>query len=223
MTIALIGFAYFAVSVVALYFLNPSYDLIRSFEGNYRLAPYEFLIASTFFGLALGSLALVMGLHQGLSRSPGSWAGLLLLGVWSVGILIAGICPADDGGSTVPHLSTVLIAGIFPLETQAYPETIFSFIHILAILGSFFSLSFAALLLSWRFKDEEKWQSIHHLSSLIASIMVAASSLVFATLFLAIHTELAGFGLILLTLAGLSWLFLTAARLWLVVVGFVSK
>ena len=222
-TIALIGFAYFVIAVVTLYFLNPAYDLISSFEGNYDLGSYEFLVASTFFGLGLGSLALVIGLYQGMSRSVGSWIGLLLLGIWSVGILIAGIFPANEGGSTVTHMTTILIAGIFPVEVEAYPETIFSFIHILAILGALFSLTIAAIVLSWRFKREERWRSTYRFSLTLALAMIAASILLFQAIFLFIRTDWFSLSLKLLTFSSLLWLFLTATRLRFVVVKSVSK
>ncbi len=128
-------------------------------------------------------------------------------------MLTAGIFPADDGGSTVRHMTTALIAGIFPVEVEAYPETAFSFIHILTILGSLFSLSLAAILLSWRFKHKEKWRSIHHLSSILAFVMIAASILLFQSMFLSFYREIAGFSLKLLTFSSLLWLFLTATRL----------
>jgi hypothetical protein len=217
-TIALIGFAYFVIAVVILYFLNPEYDLISSFVGNYDFRSYEFLVASTFFGLGFGSLALVIGLYQGMSRSMGSWIGLLLLGIWSVGILIAGIFPANEGGSTVPHMTTILIAGIVPVEVEAYPETTYSFIHILAILGAFFSLTLAAIVLSWRFKREEKWRSTFRFSLTLALVMIAASILIFQAIFLYFHTEFYGFSLKILTFSGLFWLFLIVTRLRFVVV-----
>ena len=207
-TIALSGFAYFVIAVVSLYFLNPAYDLIRSFEGNYDLGSYEFLVASTFLGLGLGSLALVIGLYQGMSRSVGSWIGLLLLG-----ILIAGIFPANEGGSTVPHITTVLIAGIFPVEVQATPETTFSFIHILAILGALFSLTIAAIVLSWRFKREERWRSTYRFSLTLALVMIAAAILLFPAIFFGFHTEFYGFSLKFLTFSSLIWLFLIATCL----------
>jgi hypothetical protein len=212
-TIALIGFACFVIAVVALYFLNPAYDLIRSFEGYYRLAPYEWLIASTFFALGLGSLALMLGLYQTMSRSAGSWTGLLLFGLWSLGILVAGIFPANEGGSTVPHMTTAFIAGIFPVEVEAYPETTLSFIHTLAILAALVSLSLAAILLSWRFKYEAQWRPIHYFSSILALVLLAASIFIGQSLFLFIHTELVGLSLSLLTYASLLWLALAAARL----------
>lgn len=222
-TIALIGFAYFVIAVVTLYLLNPAYDLFSSFEGNYNLGSYEFLVASTFFGLGLGSLALVIGLYQGMSRSVGSWIGLLLLGIWSVGILIAGIFPANEGGSTVPHMTTILIAGIFPVEVEAYPETTFSFIHIFAILGAFFSLTFAAILLSWRFKREERWRSTYRFSLTLTLVMITASILFFPAIFFGFHTEFYGFSLIFLTFSSLFWLFLIATRLRFVVDKSVSQ
>jgi len=222
-TIALIGFAYFVIAVVTLYFLNPAYDLIRSFEGNYDLGSYEFLAASTFFGLGLGSLALVIGLYRGMSRSVGSWIGLLLLGFWSVGIIIAGIFPANEGGSTVPHMTTILIAGIFPVVVEAFPETTFSFIHILAILGAFFSLTLAAIVLSFGFKREERWRSTYRFSLTLALLMIAASILFFPAIFFGIHTEFHGFSLIFLTISSLFWLFLIATRLRFVVDQSVSQ
>jgi MFS family permease len=222
-TIALIGFAYFVIAVVALYFLNPAYDLISSFEGNYDLASYEFLIASTFFGLGLGSIALMIGLYQTTSRSVGSWISFLLLGIWSVGILLGGIFPANEGGSTVPHLTTAFIAGIFPVEVEAYPETTLSFIHILAIFGALFSLSLAAILLSWRFKHEEKWRSIRYFSFILALAMIAASIFICQAMFLFIHTEIVGLSLRLLTFSSLLWLVLMVTHLRFAVVEFVSK
>ena len=218
-TIALIGFAYFVMAVVALYLLNPEYDLISSFVGNLEFRSYEFLVASTFFGLGLGSLALVIGLYRSMPRSMASRISLMLLGIWSVGMIIAGIFPANEGGSTVPHLTTVLIAGIFPVEVEAYPETTYSFIHILAILGAFFSLALAAIVQSWRYKREEKWRFTFWLSVTLASVMTAASMLIFLVVFFSFHAELFGLGLKILTLSGLGWLLLIAIRLRLLFMG----
>jgi Protein of unknown function (DUF998) len=219
-TIALIAFAYFVIAVTALYFLNPAYSLIRSFAGYYDLGAYEFLIASTFFSLGLGSLALVIGLYQGMAQSARSWIGLLLLGIWGVGMLMSGIFPANDGGSTVPHMTTVLLAGIFPVEVQATPETVFSFIHIIAILGSLFSLSLAAIVLSWRFKHEEKWHPIYKPALILAVVMIAVSILFCSVL---LYPALVGYSglinpIILVVIGivvGLFWLSLIAGRLHL--------
>jgi hypothetical protein len=98
------------IVVTALYFLNPSYSLFRSFAGTYDLGSYEFLIASTFFSLGLGALALVIGLYRGITQSPRTRKGLILLGIWGVGMLLTGIFPANEAGGTLPHMTTVLVA-----------------------------------------------------------------------------------------------------------------
>ena len=223
-TFTLIGFGYFLIAVVALDFLNPEYTLVRSIiaNGNYDIGPHEFLIASTYFGLSLGSLALVIGLYQGISRSARSWIGLLLLGIWGVGIFIAGIFPTSNPGSTVPHMTTVLIAGIFPVDVLGYPETIFGYIHILTNLWSFFSLTFAAILLSLRFKQDILWLPIHRLALILSLVMLASLLWIFLLFIRVVNT---GFetstGILVVT--SLMWLFLTAARLRFVVAASVSK
>jgi hypothetical protein len=223
-TVVIIAFAYFLIVVTALYFLNPSYSLFRSFAGTYDLGSYEFLIASTFFSLGFGALILVIGLYRGITQSARSRMGLILLGIWGVGMLLAGIFPANEPGSTVTHMTTVLIAGIFPVEVQATPETVFSWLHIFAILGSLFSLSLAAILLSRRFKQDDNWQPIQRLAFLLALLMLASSILVFLLGFfytLPLFSRLSDLGIsfdqvhiiFIGTVIGLLWLFLVVVRL----------
>jgi len=103
--------------------------------------------------------------------------------MWGVGMLIAGIFPASSAGSTVPHITTVRLAGIFPVEVEAYPDTRFGWIHLLVMLGSFLVLILAAILLSWRFKQDEKWRPFHRWALIVALMMLAASLLFISTLF----------------------------------------
>jgi hypothetical protein len=215
--IAILCFAYFVIAVAELYFLNPAYSLMRSFTGNYDLGSYEFLIATTFFSLGLGSLALGFGLYQGMARSARSWTGLLLLGIWGVGMLAAGVFPANEGGSTVPHMTTVLIAGIFPVEVEAYPETTFSFIHILALILSLPILSLGTILLSRRFKQDENWHPIHSMTLILAVVMCIASILFVPTLLfpgLLGYTRYNPLVFVMIGLViGIIWLLLVTARL----------
>jgi hypothetical protein len=225
-TIALLSFAYFVIAVVALYFLNPSYSLTNSIVGNYHLGSNELLIASTFFALGIGSLALVPGLFRVVSPSVQAWIGLLLLGVWGLGILMAGIFPANEGGSTVPHRTTVLLAGIFPVEVEAYPETQFSFLHLFTILGSFLSLAIASTLLSWKFKQSERSHTFRSISRILALLMLALAVLFIPTFLypslLGYTTFNAGFFVLIGVQIGILWLILTAAWLRFVTHGSVA-
>jgi hypothetical protein len=170
---------------------------------------------------------LLFGLYEAMAQSARSSIGLVFLGMWGVGMLMAGIFPANEGGSTVPHMTTVLIAGIFPVEVIAYPETAFSFFHILAILGSLFSLTLGIILLSWDFKRDEKWRPIHRLAFILALLMLAASTLFFAVMFFPALRAFGGYdaltSIYVGTAMGLIWLLLVAARLRFVVVRSVLK
>jgi hypothetical protein len=215
--IAMMGLAYFVIAVVALHFLNPAYNLASSIQGNYDLGSYEFLIASTFFGLGLGSLALAIGLRQVISHSARSRMGLVLLGIWGLGIFLAGIFPANAGGSTVPHMTTVHLAGIFPVEVEAYPETIFSFIHVLAILGSFVSLVLAAILLPWGFRQDDSWHLFRPAAGILALLMLVAAILLIPTFLYPSLFSNAVFSPVFFIITGIrigiAWLMLMAARL----------
>lgn len=230
-TIAITGFVYFIIAVVALYFLNPSYTLANSMAGNYDLGSYEFLIASTFFALGVGSLALMFGLLQVMLLTVRSGIGLFLLGIWGVGIFLAGIFPANEPGSTVTHMTTVLIAGIFPVEVEAHPETAFGFMHIFAILGSFLSLTFAVMLLASSFKRDERWRHFHSLSFILALVMLAAlvSSIpmLFSQLMVLMSLYNIFFNPMFFALTGITvgivWLVLAAIRLRYVAMDSVSS
>jgi hypothetical protein len=216
--ITLISFAYFIIAVIALYVLNPEYTLVRSFfaNGDSDIGPHEFLIASTFFSLGLGSLTLAVGLFQETTRTKRSWIGLVLLGIWGVGMLMAGIFPTSNPGSTVPHMTTVLIAGIFPVETLGTPETAYGFLHIIINFCSFLSLAIAAILLSRSFKGDELQLPIHRPSLILALVMSAA--IIWITLLIFYIVPSGNFALIMgiLVVSSMMWLFLAAGRLWFV-------
>ncbi len=227
-TMALISFVYVVVSTAALHFLNPAYSLVRSFTGNSDLGSCEFMIATTFFSFGFGCLFLAAGLFRETPHSPVRLAGLFFLGNSGVCMLIAGISPANEGGSTVPHMTTVLLAGIIPLYVQAYPETTFSFVHILALIGSLFCLSPAAFLLSGQFRQNKEQGFIYKLGLTLAFSMTAASVLLCICLLFPVLISYSGLiNPILLVVVGvvigLFWLFLMAFRLYSVAAKPVSK
>ena len=191
-TFAIVGIAYFLIAVIALHFLRPHYNPIRRLVSEYAVGPYAFLMTSAFFGLSLGSLALVIGLYQAVSRTWRSWLGLFFFGTWAVGIMIAGIFPVGSKNA---------------LTTAS--------IHELASILSFFSLVIAALLLSWHFKQDEKWSSFHR-PALILSVLMLLALIGF---FWFVNTAYGGLSQRIFIAMVLMWLLLTASRLRYVATG----
>jgi hypothetical protein len=119
-------------------------------------------------------------------------------------------------------MTTVLIAGIFPVDVLGYPETIFGYIHILTNLWSFFCLTFAAIMLSRCFKQDELWLPIHRQALILSLVMLASLIWIFLLFIRVVSTGFeSSTGILVAT--SLMWLFLTAARLRFVVAASVSK
>jgi hypothetical protein len=114
-------------------------------------------------------------------------------------------------------MTTVRLAGIFPVEVQANPDTAFGWIHALDVILSFCLLSIAGVLLSLRFKQDENWRPVHRIELTLAFVTCAASILFCITLLLPMLSGYAVFGpvtFIMLGLAiGIVWLLVAAIRL----------
>jgi hypothetical protein len=188
--VAIVGVAYFAVIIVALHFLRPDLNPLSQPTSEYAVGPYGFLMTSAFFSMSLGSFALVTGLYQGVSQSARSRIGLGLLGIWAVG---------------------VLIALIFPIDPEGAPQTISGTIHGINGPLAFLSLTAGAILVSRRFRQDEKWRPFHRAALILSLVMLA----VFIATFVNIATESGFAGLCqrIFLAAFVTWFFLTAVRL----------
>jgi hypothetical protein len=188
--LAIVGIAYFALIIVALHFLRPDLNPLSRPTSEYAVGPYGFLMTSAFFSMSLASFALVIGLYQGVSQRARSRIGLALLGIWAVG---------------------VLIAMIFPIDPEGAPQTISGTIHRINGPVTFLSLTAGTILVSRRFKQDEKWRPFHR-SALILSLVMLA---VFIATFVNIATGSAFAGLCqrIFLAAFVTWFFLTATRL----------
>lgn len=149
--VALISIAYFSVSIVVLHFLRSDVNPVKEATGYYAIGPYGLLMSSALFTLGLASLGVVVGLYEGMDTARSS-LGLLLLGIWVIGVLVA-LC--------------------FPLNPEGTPMTILNRIRRTSTPISFLCLTLGILLVSRSFRLDANWCPIHHLSILVAWLMVA--------------------------------------------------
>jgi hypothetical protein len=151
--VALGGAGYFVVAVVSLHILRRDYDPFTRFLSEYAVGAYGSLMTSAFVALAVGSLALVAGLrlHNGPARV--SRAGTILLLLWSMG---------------------VLLAGLFPTDLRGAPRTATGRVHDGAALIALISLPLGALFVSRRFKEHVGWQAHERRAVRLAWFALAA-------------------------------------------------
>jgi hypothetical protein len=188
--VALVGTAYFALIIVALHFLRPDHDPIGQPTSAYAVGPYGHLMTSAFLSMSLATVALVIGLYQRVSPSARSRIGLGLLGAWAVG---------------------VLIAMTFPIDLPGAPRTIAGTIHRTNGPLAFLCVTAGAILVSWRFKHDEKWRSCHRPALILSMVMLAA--FLGGGLSIAAETGLAGLAQRIDLAALVTWMLLTATHL----------
>jgi len=94
-TAALAGIGYFTLVVIALHLLRSDLDISHRYISEYAIGHFGWLMTSAFYGLSLGSLALTIALYQRITIKGRSWLGLVLLSMWALGIMVAGIFKAD--------------------------------------------------------------------------------------------------------------------------------
>jgi hypothetical protein len=89
--IALAGIGYYIIVFIAMHFLRPDVNPISQLTNDYSSGRFRILMITAYFSMSLGSLSLVIGLYQGVSQQARSQLGLIFLGLWVVGLMIAGI------------------------------------------------------------------------------------------------------------------------------------
>jgi hypothetical protein len=198
-TVALVGIAYFVVIIVALHVLRPDLNPIQRPTSEYAVGPYGWLMTSAFFNMSVASWALVIGLYQGVSQPARSRIGLGLMGLWGVG---------------------VLIAMLFPIDLDGAPQTLSGMIHRINGPLTFLSLTAGVILVSRRFKHDEKWRPFHRSALILSLVMLAA--FIATPLSVATESGLAGLCQRISLATFVTWFLLTAARLRSMALGSVS-
>ena len=150
-TFALICIYLFIILIISLHFLPTGYDPLRSPTSEYAVGNYGYLMSTAFVFMSAGCFALLVGLYKGISRSSRSKAGLILLGIWAIGCLIALIFPiAPDG--TLSNTADKIHRTNGPI--------------------TFLCLTLGTIFISLSFRRDEDWRSIYHLALTLSIIML---------------------------------------------------
>jgi hypothetical protein len=137
-----VGAVVYAVAALAvLHFLRPEYDPVTRVISNYAVGPYGFLMTAVFFALAIGMLSSAFGIYKGVVPAARSAGGLTLLVLAGVGGVLVALFPTD-------------------VTPEDLPITTVGIIHVLASVASLACFVVASLLLSRRFKNDERWSSL---------------------------------------------------------------
>lgn len=182
--------AYYVAVLALLHWLRPDVDPIARVTSEYAVGPYGYLMVSTFLVLSLALVALAMGLARSLAAPARSWPWVALL-------ILAGLALA--------------VAALFPVDVGAVrPITPSGWVHRIAAIVVFPSLSTGVLLLSAQFKAHRQWRDLAWFGTLVglAGLMLFAGILLFF-----LERGLAGAAQRVFLALVIAWMVLVASRM----------
>jgi hypothetical protein len=151
-TIALICIAYFVSAIVALHFLHPDLNPLSRPTSEYAVGKYGFLMSTAFFSMSVATFSLLIGLYKGVSKPAQSRIGLILLGIWGTGVLVAMLFPINPEGTEITTISTI---------------------HRINGPLIFLCLSVGTVLISRRVRLDDKWKPFYRTALTLSLIMLA--------------------------------------------------
>lgn len=150
-TFALICIYLFIIIIISLHFLPTGYDPLRSPTSEYAVGNYGYLMSTAFVFMSAGCFALLVGLYKGISRSSRSRAGLILLGIWAIG---------------------ALIAMTFPIAPEGTLSNTVDKIHRTNGPITFLCLTLGTIFISVSFRRDENWRSIYYPALTLSIILL---------------------------------------------------
>ncbi|MEO8288470.1 MAG: DUF998 domain-containing protein [Chloroflexota bacterium] len=168
-TVSATGVICFAVLVIVLHFLRPELSPLSEPTSAYAVGSYSFLMTAAFFSMSVACFALVIALYQRRAHSAKARMGLVFLGLWAAGVLVAMVFPMDPNGA---------------------PSTISGTIHQTAGPLTFLCLSVGMILVSWAWQDGRSGSSSRAAITL-SLVMLAA----FVATFVSFITDLGTAGI----------------------------
>lgn len=133
-TVAMMGIAAFAIACVAMQFVRPDMDWIRTPMSFYLLGPSGWVLQAAYGALAVALLALAMGYYRGLAHQTRSAAPLLLFSIGAVALVVTALAR-----SNLPDAA----------------PTLEGWVHGTAANTAFLTVTTAMLLQSWRLRHAE--------------------------------------------------------------------
>jgi len=154
---AIACFVLFVSAVLLIHALRPDRALTTTWISGYAVGPHGWIMTMAWIAASAGSLMLVLGLTRSGPRSGAGRVGAVLLGVLSIGFLVAAIFPPG------PSLS--------------------GDIHSIGFLVSVVCVILSSIFLAVGFRRDARWRAFQRTAVTFASLLVFAFVLQFVTAF----------------------------------------
>jgi hypothetical protein len=132
--------------------LVSEYSLTADYISELAIGRYGYLQTAAFFAAGLGTLVLAVGVREATNGSWGSRLSSGLVGLYGVGVILAGIFPTDE---------------IDPAGRVESPTSVGA-VHIVASALAFVFSIACMFVLSRTFKRDARWQAVWPWSLVLA-------------------------------------------------------
>lgn len=168
-----------------MHFMRPDKSILASFVSEYAVGKYGWLMTLGFFGLAAGTLCLIIGLLNSIKASE---TAIITLSAWCIGAFLFSIFTTDIPGTT---------------------QTLQGLIHAFSALIALLSLGIAMISWGLTFSKNDTWQEMATTSRFFGVI----SMVLFMALFLS-PLSLKGLTERILIIWDVYWLILVNRQLY---------
>ena len=183
--VSLCGHLFFLIIFLLLHVLRPEKSILSAFTSEYAIGNFGWLLTLGFFGIVTGGSFLVAGLLQYFKASKTS---VITLGLWCLGMLIAGLFKTDLPGSA---------------------PTPKGLIHAFAALIAFISLGIAMISWGFVFNKNKSWFQMGKLSWFFGVI-----SIILFIIFFRSPPSIRGLTQRMLIMLDISWLLIVNRKLF---------
>ena len=150
-TIGLVGSAVWTAALAALHVLRPDVNDTSTISA-YAVGAHGWLMTVAFIALGLGAVALAVGIRGATTRSRWSLVGSVLMGLFGVGFVVAGIFPVG-GCRDIGCVERFESGENVSMSAAAIAHGVGALLGILLLI-------IGMLVLSRVFKRDQRWHSL---------------------------------------------------------------
>lgn len=149
--LAIVGWTFFAASALFLPIVS-EYSFAGDYISELAIGRFGYVQTVAFFAAGLGSLALALGIRETTRGVWGSRAGSVLVSLFGINVILAGIFPTDA----------------IDAEGQTQSQTMAGTVHVVVSLLAFVLVIAGMFVLSRTFKRDIRWRSFWPVSLVLA-------------------------------------------------------
>lgn len=155
------GIVFIGVTAVEI-FARPGFDITRHAVSVLSLGERGWVMIATFIASGLLTLLCAIGMRQALAGGGGEIWVPILIGLYGIGLVLAGVFPAPPGMGFPPGTPNDMM----PVMTPT------AIVHSIAFMLAFTSLIVACFVFAWVFSGSGAWSILYAGAGVLIPVLI---------------------------------------------------